>query len=68
MAPRSAVVLAAAALSAAMFAGADAQAFVPVRARFACKRPRAARERDCTLQGPALGLRPWGCAALCLRR
>ena len=48
MAPRSAVVLAAAALSAAMFAGADAQAFVPVRARFACKRPRAARERDCT--------------------
>jgi hypothetical protein len=31
MAPRSAVVLAAAALSAAMFAGADAQAVIPVR-------------------------------------
>ena len=50
MAPRSAVLLAAAALSAAMFAGADAQAFVPVRSAAAlplrARRTRA-ELRDC---------------------
>jgi hypothetical protein len=55
MAPRSAVVLAAAALSAAMFAGADAQAFVPVRARFTQERLRAARERCCSCKALHLG-------------
>ena len=50
MAPRSTVLLAAAALSAAMFAGADAQAFVPVRSAAALPlRARRARttSRDC---------------------
>jgi hypothetical protein len=42
MAPRSAVVLAAAALSAAMFAGADAQAVIPVRHAL-LRLPRAPR-------------------------
>ena len=48
MAPRSAVVLAAAALSAAMFAGADAQAVVAVRARSRAR--QTARRASALLQ------------------